>query len=299
MIHNLQRALLLVLAILAAGCMKAARQAEPITVSAILGSVSLNRPGSVLRPGDTVTAGDRIITGAKSTATLLLPDRSLVRIFEKSEFRVTGRVASGEGGEADTVLGLDRGRTLLIVRKLAKGERLSVKTPTAVAAVRGTTFDVSVRVTPVQGASGVTEVRVLEGTVYVEAKDRPQVNATVRDGEMIALSGDSVVEDKKTMPEKALKAFQEEAQDLGKGNAGAQENERKEETPAQSGSTPPVLKTEAAIREYYHKLEEVDLDDGTTIVGAVIYQNASVAGIHTASGVIRVPTNSIKTIRMR
>ncbi|HOT46273.1 MAG TPA: FecR family protein [Spirochaetota bacterium] len=301
MTYNLQRTLLLSLIILgAAGCMKAARQAEPMTVSAILGSVSLNRPGSVLRPGDAVKAGDRIITGEKSMATLILPDTSLVRIFEKSEFTVSGRIAAGEGREADTVLSLDRGRTMLIVQKLAKGDRLRVKTPTAVAAVRGTTFDVSVREAPAKGTSGVTDVRVLNGTVYVEAKDKPQVSAMVSEGEMIALSNESVVEDKKTIPEKEMKELQEEEKDLGKAGTVQQETvKKKEETPARAGSTPPVLKTEAAIKEFYHKLEEVDLDDGTTLVGAVIFQNASVAKIHTSSGVIQVPTSSIKNIRMR
>jgi hypothetical protein len=301
MTRNLERSAPLLLAvIIAAGCAKVARQEGPITVAATIGTVSLNRPGSALRPGDAVKAGDMIITGEKSMATLLLPDKSLVRIFEKSLFSLTSQVAAGEDRESDTVLSLDRGRTMLIVQKLAKGDRLSVKTPTAVAAVRGTTFDVSVRETPVKGKSGVTDVRVLTGTVYVEAKDKPQVNTMVRDGEMIALSNESVVEDKKTIPGKALKELQEEEKDLGKAIAGPQAADmKKEETPAQAGSTPPVLETEAAIKEYYHKLEEVNLDDGTILVGAVIYQNASVARIHTASGVIQVPTSSIKTIRMR
>ncbi len=301
MIHNLERALLLLLIIFtAAGCVKVAKQAEPITVAATLGSVSLNQPGRELRPNTVVQVGDKIITGEKSMATLLMPDKSLVRIFEKAEFSIVSQIAAGDGKEADTVLSLDRGRSMLIIQKLAKGDRLSVATPTAVAAVRGTTFTVSVRESSGKGKSGVTDVNVLSGTVFVEAKDRPQINSLVKEGEMIALSNEAVVDDKKPIPEKTLKELKEEEKDLCTPATGQSETvEKKEDTTVKAGSTPPVLKTEAAIREYYHKLEEVNLDDGSVLVGAVIYQNASVARIHTSSGVIQVPTSSIKTIRVR
>jgi hypothetical protein len=290
----------LLICTLVAGCVKVAKQAEPITVAATLGSVSLNQPGRELRPDAVVRVGDRIITGEKSMATLLMPDKSLVRIFEKSEFAILSQIACGDGKNADTVLALDKGRSMLIIQKLAKGDRLSVKTPTTVAAVRGTTFAVTFKESPDSAQSGVTDVKVLSGTVYVEAKDKPQINSMVKEGEMIALSKDAVADDKKPIPAKVMMELKEEEKDLGKAVTGQTEIEEKKEVAAvKAGSTPPVLKTEAAIKEYYHKLEEVSLDDGSILVGAVIHQDASVARIHTSSGIIQVPTSSIKTIRLR
>jgi hypothetical protein len=290
----------LIICILVAGCVKVAKQAEPITVAATLGSVSLNQPGRELRPNAIVQVGDRIITGEKSMATLLMPDKSLVRIFEKSEFSILSQIAAGDGKEADTVLVLDKGRSMLIIQKLAKGDRLSVKTPTVVAAVRGTTFAVTVRESSRDGKSGATDVKVLSGSVYVEAKDKPQINSLVKEGEMIALSNETVIDDKKPIPEKTLIGLKEEEKDLGKAVTGKPESgEKKEDASVKAGSTLPVLKTDAAIKEYYHKLEEVSLDDGSILVGAVIHQDASVARIHTSSGIIQVPTSSIKTIRLR
>ncbi len=301
MSHNLNRLLILLLMVfIAAGCVKVAKKSEPITVTATLGTVSLNQPGRELRPNAVVQIGDRIITGENSMATLQMPDKSLIRIFEKSDFTIISLNPAGDGKEAETTLGLDKGRSMLIIQKLAKGGRLSVKTPTSVAAVRGTSFTVAVRESSDKENCGVTDVKVLDGTVYVEAKDKPEVNTLVNKGEMIALSNDAVVEEKKPIPEKAMKELVEEETDLGKAVTADSEPEvKKDDAQPKAGAMPPVLKTEAAIKQYYHKLEEVSLDDGSVLVGAVIYQNASFARIHTSSGIIQVPTSSIKTIRMR
>ncbi len=55
----------------------------------------------------------------------------------------------------------------------------------------------------------------------------------------------------------------------------------------------PVLKTEAEIREYYNKLEQINLDDGTILVGAVVSQNAGKVRIHTTHGIVAIPRSSI------
>lgn len=283
----------LLICISAAGCVKEKKEAAPIRLSDKLGTVSLNRPGAEV-PVDTVLKiGDRLITGEKSMAMVLLPDSSTIRIFEKSEFTIIKMESAGDEGGADTRLAVDKGRSMFVIEKLARGGRLSVTTPTAVAAVRGTTFTVEVR-----DKNSVTDLKVVRGSVYIEAKDEARVNSLVKDGEMIALSCSAVVDEKKPIPEKKLKELKEEEKSFIK-DSEEPEKEEKKEAADKAKSAPPVLKTEAAIKEYYHKLEEVSMDDGTILVGAVIFQNAAVAKIHTASGIIQVPTGSIKTIRMR
>ncbi len=284
----------------AIGCVKEKKQTPMATLTGKVGTVSLVLTGKELEINAAMQAGDRIMTGEKSMATLRMGDNSLIRVFEKSEFTILRQDAAADNGGADTRLGVSKGRSMFIIEKLAKGDRLSVKTTTAVAAVRGTTFTVEVKDTAAGEQKVVTDVKVLSGTVYVEAKDRPLVNSLVKDGEMIALSSNAVVDDKKPIPEKTLKELKDEERDLGKGVIKQSETEEtKKDTPVKADTAPPVLKTEAAIKEYYHKLEEVNLDDGTVLVGAVIFQNTSVARIHTAGGVIQVPTGSIKTIRMK
>jgi hypothetical protein len=69
--------------------------------------------------------------------------------------------------------------------------------------------------------------------------------------------------------------------------------EEKKETSA------PDLKTDEQIKQYYHKLEEVYLDDGSRLVGAVVYQDNNVIRIHTVHGVIELPVKSVQTIKLR
>jgi hypothetical protein len=78
-----------------------------------------------------------------------------------------------------------------------------------------------------------------------------------------------------------------------------QEPVRARPAPAGEKAAAPRLTTDSAIREYYNKLEQVDLDDGTRFVGAVIYQDASIVRIHTVHGIIEVPVTGIRSIRIR
>ncbi len=61
----------------------------------------------------------------------------------------------------------------------------------------------------------------------------------------------------------------------------------------------PNLETDEQIKRYYHKLEEVYLDDGSRLVGAVIYQDNKAMRVHTVHGVIELPVKSVRTIKLR
>ena len=69
--------------------------------------------------------------------------------------------------------------------------------------------------------------------------------------------------------------------------------------PAAVNKPAPALATDSAIRTYYNKLEQVDLDDGTRLVGAVIYQDSSTVRIHTIHGIIEIPVASVRSIRIK
>ena len=77
------------------------------------------------------------------------------------------------------------------------------------------------------------------------------------------------------------------------------EEHRKEEALPEEKAAAPQLATDGAIRKYYNKLEQVDLDDGTRLVGAVIYQDARIVRIHTVHGIIEVPVSSVRSVRIR
>lgn len=298
-------AALLLAAALSDGCVKEKKNEGPVTVVGKIGTVSLNAPGNELPINASLSAGDMILTGENSLVTLLFPEHSAVRVYETSVFTISKMGPAGTAAADDTEFAVEKGRALFIISKLAKPDSLRVTTPTAVASVRGTSFVVSVDERKESVAGPATGVTVLRGAVHVVVIKRPRVDCLVKEGEMLEVSDTTAPMEPTAIPKKALKELGEEEAALGKmsgrteGTAPEVEKGAAETVKKAAEKPAPVLKTEKAIKEYYNKLEEVSLDDGTVLVGAVIYQNSSVARIHTPHGIIQVPTGSIKTIRMR
>src|SRR5437773_9198727 len=84
---------------------------------------------------DDVFVNDRVVTGARSLARLLLGGKAVVTVRERSALTITevpGR----------STVDLDSGKIAVAVAKdkMQPGEQIEVKTPNAVAAVRGTVF---------------------------------------------------------------------------------------------------------------------------------------------------------------
>jgi hypothetical protein len=282
------------------GCIKEKKDSSPITVINKIGLVSLNAPGNELMLNATVQIGDKIITDEKATATLLVGGNSAVRIYENTEFIISGKETGESGAITGGRFGIDKGKAMFVLEKLAKDGVILVRTPTAVASVRGTSFAVVVNKNKSDGTKGTTEVKVLSGTVRVETSENAQENRTLEDGETVTVHDENFIKEKERIPEKTMEELAKEEKDLAKNIIIRADKViiQADKVIVKSGK-PPVLKTEKAIKEYYHKLEEVNLDDGTTLIGAVIYQNSRIAKIHTSSGIIQVPTASIKNIRMR
>lgn len=127
-------------------------------VQFFLGDVKIIK-GSAEQPaaqGDMLKEGDIIITGKKSTADLIFGASGVIRINENSRVTVAG-IARKAGDE--TLLDMENGKLFLTLAKL-EGTQFKVKTPTAVASVRGTSFTVT---TDRRGA----KLAVMNGSVSV------------------------------------------------------------------------------------------------------------------------------------
>jgi hypothetical protein len=103
---------------------------------------------------DDVFQNDRIVTGDRSVARLLLGGKAVVTIRERSALTITE--VPGK-----STIDLNDGKIAVAVAKdkMRPGEQIEVKTPNAVAAVRGTTFVVEVERATAQlggGSGGVT-----------------------------------------------------------------------------------------------------------------------------------------------
>jgi len=83
--------------------------------------------------------GQELKTGNMSQCNLLVGDSSYIQIKENSQLLLDSLFKSAIGIEQSTVE-LKLGKSIINPKKLLKGEEFRVKTPTAIAAVRGTRF---------------------------------------------------------------------------------------------------------------------------------------------------------------
>ena len=135
-----------------------------LTVSSSMGSVEW-KPVTAAKFAPLTTAmqmvhvGDQIKTGPGSQLILTLPDSSYMVVSENSTITIQEFWAPGVRG----LVNLMMGKVRFYIQKLGgKPNPYSIQTPTALIAVRGTTFDVAV------DESNIVEVECFEGRVTVE-----------------------------------------------------------------------------------------------------------------------------------
>jgi hypothetical protein len=165
-------ALTLILALLApAAFCRAESDAESAAESVAATVITLAPPADVevdgkfeaLSLGQLLGPGDRVRTGEGGSLHLVLADGSSLVLGPNTEMTLESLGPGGQG--SNTVLRLVRGLMNAIVEKLTVGAVFEVRTANAVAAVKGTDFEVDA------GAED-TVVTVAEGTVQLGDKDR-------------------------------------------------------------------------------------------------------------------------------
>jgi hypothetical protein len=147
------------------------------TLSSAKGSVELKKSGASLwtlaKAKDAVKAGDTLRTGTGASAEVKTEEGHRISLRE----RTTARVDAAGGGESRIFLQI--GRLRAKVAKLRGGQKFEVKTPLAVASVRGTVFDVEV------GEDMSSKLWVIEGKVaYKELASAAQEFLVPAGGDM-------------------------------------------------------------------------------------------------------------------
>ena len=130
---------------------------EAAKVSYLVGSVEAHRGGKTfpVRVSMACQVGDTLVSSTASRLELRYPDNTLLRLDENTRMVLTNRSA---GKPEPTLLG---GKTWANVKKIGQGGTgFGVRTPTAVAAVRGTVFGVS-------SNDSSSSVKLYEGKVDV------------------------------------------------------------------------------------------------------------------------------------
>ena len=102
---------------------------------------------------------DSVKTGSNSSASVILFRSSIIRLDSNTE--ITLQEILQKEGENSVKIEQDTGRTWNTISKISGIDNYEVQTPTTIASVRGTSFDVKVY------ASGITDVSVVDGNVTV------------------------------------------------------------------------------------------------------------------------------------
>lgn len=145
--------------------------------------------------GEPLLAGDQVTTSEATFAEIqLLTGRNIVRIAENTTFTLDEVRASG-----DSTLRVTYGRVRARVERVLGSGRFALRGLSAVAGVRGTDFGYDQVLDPVTGALE-TRIYCFEGEIRIAPAARPDLEATVGEGEMIAASVDARPEEAVVTP---------------------------------------------------------------------------------------------------
>ncbi|HNX23386.1 MAG TPA: FecR domain-containing protein [Spirochaetota bacterium] len=129
---------------------------EYAMITFMIGDVKKN--SAEVQIGDIIKENDMIVTADNSFCDIKIGE-SIIRIKSLSNVKISTLFKNGN--VENTTLGLDTGKMLCKPKKLLKDENFFVKTPTAVAGVRGTQFVVET------DKAFTTRIKVFKGEVKV------------------------------------------------------------------------------------------------------------------------------------
>ncbi|HOA06795.1 MAG TPA: FecR domain-containing protein [Spirochaetota bacterium] len=133
--------------------------------------------------GDQVLSGTVIITKGVKSMTDIYIGENAVKIMGDSRVSFDSLIADGKTGSETVSIIVENGKTFnRIIKKLSKDDSFTVKTKTAVAAVRGTEFFVS-------DENGKTNVSCLDGKISVS--DSKGAEVILEKNEQAIVSSDS------------------------------------------------------------------------------------------------------------
>ncbi len=147
-------------------------------VQVVVGDVNIVTGGSTkaATEGQALVGGDTVITGRNSMADIAWGDRGLVRVNEKTRITVASLAKKNDDPDMD----MNTGSIMVMLSKLVRDESFQVKTPTQVASVRGTSFQIT-------ADNDASRVDVLTGVIIIHP---------VRDGNIYREFAESVSEER-------------------------------------------------------------------------------------------------------
>jgi len=292
-----------------AGCSKKAVELQG-EVAFLTGILKINSTDATI--GSRIKKDDILLTGNMSQATIQVSETAVIIMQSDSEIKFDS-LANEQGKPQNISMELSRGTTFHKVLK--SGTEYTVKAPTAVASVRGTSFEVS-------GDSNKTRVSVVTGRVSVK-KNPGMEEIILTAGESIEVKADTDVSrrisDKapavnrintvagKTVTEKTDKALPPQVkktpasikQDKVKTSFAAK-TESRETLPDPAAVKALMNKKDPDIKDIkkvYSRIDSIHLYSGEIITGAIIGRGDTYS-VMTTGGIVKIAKKDIQSDRI-
>jgi hypothetical protein len=258
---------------------------------------------------DRIQASEIIETGLNSHAALQLGKQAIVRLGSNTRIQAQSLFLSG-----NKTLFLEKGTLLSRVSHLKKGSAFEIKTATAVAAVRGTAFSVSMvegsaRIAVSSGKVKVDKIDIATGQVLASTeleqgksvladKDKTAEIKTanisaLEELEIRKVSIISFLDNPQSVNLKELDSMGNQIQSRERPIIRQIEKELEQTEPKGNGK---ALNLES-IKKKYKRIDEITLYNGRVILGAIISRGEKFE-ILTPLGTVKVSKNEVKSTRI-
>lgn len=171
---------------------------------------SIGKAPALVKVGSKVSVGDIVETGKDSRAKITMIDRNIIQILPESRLEISKYISDAKKGVKDIELSLHQGKVRNDVNDVYDGEKtkFQIKTPTAVAGVRGTQF-----VTSYNASTRKTDIITLQGKVnFTSMMNGKPVGASVevKIGETASAIPGVAPEAPRPVPKNELKSIESE-----------------------------------------------------------------------------------------
>ncbi|WP_032851375.1 FecR family protein [Leptospira borgpetersenii] len=246
----------------------------------VKGQVSVVRDVQIkLHRGDLLDESDMILTNAGGAVDIGLTDSSVIRVKENSRL-VLKELRENNGSQIR--INLTAGRLLNVVEKEKKGSNFYVETPSVVAGVRGTSFEVS-------ASQNESTVFVAEGAVEVISLNTAGKIYTLESTKLITVNKDGEIE---SIDLPKLNSTLPEYKDMRKNLENLDRELFLDLRDLKSAKT-----EEELSRIYNLNIEHIIMKDGRELRGVVVSQKKGKLVIQTLKGSYILDEKAVDKIR--
>jgi hypothetical protein len=275
------------------------KKAEAANVIFVIGDTKVKHDNGEFAPlsqGDKLAKNDIVLTGKKSNVLIQVGNLGVMKILENTEFSFKELNNNGF-----TEVFLSQGGVYSKIIKLEKDNSYRVKTPTCVAAVRGTQFLAQYD----SAKKGKSEIQVLDGKVAVKATETSMIEKIAEDGKGIDSSNGKLKDYTLTKIQTIIlqkHAVYDYIEDLESKKPddlkNIQENIEKKEKELDAQLKKVIALEERAdplekLRKQGKPLTMVYLRDGSQIAGSIISADETTMLLDTGEGTIKLPIAEI------